>query len=37
MPTEALVWAPLQSLSTAIVGVAVVIVFRDWLAIRIEA
>ncbi|HEY8062896.1 MAG TPA: rod shape-determining protein MreD [Gemmatimonadales bacterium] len=37
LPTEALVWAPLQSLSTAVVGVAVVIVFREWLAIRIEA
>ncbi|HET9134591.1 MAG TPA: rod shape-determining protein MreD [Gemmatimonadales bacterium] len=33
---EALMWAPLQGLSTALVGVAVVILFRDWLAIRIE-
>jgi rod shape-determining protein MreD len=36
MPVEALVWAPLQALSTTVVGLAVVIVFRDWLAIRIE-
>jgi rod shape-determining protein MreD len=36
MPAEALMWAPLQSLSTALVGLAVVVVFRDWLAIRIE-
>lgn len=36
LPAEALVWAPLQSISTAVVGVIVVLVFRDWLAIRIE-
>ncbi len=36
LPAEALVWAPLQALSTAVVGVLVVVVFRDWLAIRIE-
>ena len=36
LPAEVLLWAPLQSLSTAVVGVIVVIVFRDWLAIRIE-
>jgi len=36
LPTEILIWAPLQSLSTAIVGLAVVMMFRDWLAIRIE-
>ena len=36
LPAEALLWAPLQGLSTALVGLVVVIVFRDWLAIRIE-
>jgi rod shape-determining protein MreD len=36
LPMDLLVWAPLQALSTAVAGVAVVIVFRDWLAIRIE-
>lgn len=30
------VWSPLQGLATAIVGVIVVLLFRDWLAIRIE-
>lgn len=30
------VWSPLQGLSTAAVGVLVVILFRDWLAIRID-
>lgn len=30
------VWSPLQGLSTAAVGVLVVVLFRDWLAIRIE-
>jgi hypothetical protein len=33
---EALLWSPLQGLTTAIVGVIVVSMFRDWLAIRIE-
>ncbi|MES1259876.1 MAG: rod shape-determining protein MreD [Gemmatimonadota bacterium] len=36
LPIEILLWAPLQALSTAVVGVIVVVVFRDWLAIRIE-
>lgn len=36
LPAEVLLWAPLQSLSTAVVGVFVVVIFRDWLAIRIE-
>lgn len=36
LPAEALLWAPLQALSTAIVGVVIVVIFRDWLAIRIE-
>jgi len=31
-----LVWAPLQAVSTAIVGVIVVLMFRDWLAIRLD-
>jgi rod shape-determining protein MreD len=33
---EALVWAPLQGLSTAVAGVILLVLFRDWLAIRIE-
>jgi rod shape-determining protein MreD len=36
LPAEILLWAPLQSLSTAVVGVVVVVLFRNWLAIRIE-
>jgi rod shape-determining protein MreD len=36
LPVEILLWSPLQALSTAILGVAVVVIFRDWLAIRIE-
>ncbi len=37
LPAQLLVWSPLQALTTAAVGVAVVAIFRDWLAIRIEA
>lgn len=33
---EALVWAPLQGLTTAVVGIVIVLLFREWLAIRIE-
>jgi rod shape-determining protein MreD len=33
---EALVWSPLQGITTAMVGVVVVILFRDWLAIRFD-
>jgi rod shape-determining protein MreD len=33
---EALLWAPLQGLTTALVGMLVVLFFREWLAIRIE-
>lgn len=36
LPVEVLLWAPLQAVSTAVVGVIVVVVFRNWLAIRIE-
>lgn len=36
LPVDVLAWAPLQSLTTAIAGVIVVVMFRDWLAIRIE-
>lgn len=36
LASNALVWSPLQGLSTALVGVVVVVLFRDWLAIRIE-
>ncbi len=30
------VWAPLHALTTAIAGILVLIVFRDWLDIRLE-
>jgi rod shape-determining protein MreD len=36
-PVELFVWAPLQALTTAILGTLVVLIFRDWLAIRIES
>lgn len=36
LASEALVWSPLQGASTALVGLIVVVLFRDWLAIRIE-
>ena len=36
LPVDVLLWAPLQGLSTAAVGVVIVLTFRDWLAIRIE-
>jgi rod shape-determining protein MreD len=32
-----LVWAPLQALSTAAAGLILLLLFRDWFAIRIEA
>jgi rod shape-determining protein MreD len=32
----ALIWSPIQALATGIVGVIVVAMFRDWLAIRLE-
>jgi rod shape-determining protein MreD len=34
---EALMWAPLQGLTTAMVGTVIILLFRDWLAIRIES
>ena len=36
LPANIFVWAPLQAMTTAIVGIVVVMVFRDWLAIRLE-
>lgn len=33
---EMAVWSPLQALSTAVAGVLLVMIFRDWLAIRLE-
>ena len=30
------IWSPLQGLTTAVAGVVVLVVFRDWLAIRLE-
>jgi rod shape-determining protein MreD len=32
-----LVWAPLQAVSTAAAGLLLLLLFRDWFAIRIEA
>ncbi|HSM18682.1 MAG TPA: rod shape-determining protein MreD [Gemmatimonadales bacterium] len=29
-------WSPLQALSTAVAGVIILIVFRDWLSIRLD-
>ncbi|MEO5799147.1 MAG: rod shape-determining protein MreD [Gemmatimonadales bacterium] len=34
--TELLIWSPLQGLTTAAVGVVIVMLFRDWLAIRMD-
>jgi len=34
---ELLIWSPLEALTTAISGVALLMVFRRWLDIRIEA
>jgi rod shape-determining protein MreD len=31
-----LVWAPLQAISTAVAGVLILLLFRNWFAIRIE-
>ncbi len=33
---EAIWWAPLQGVTTAAVGVLIVMLFREWLAIRID-
>jgi rod shape-determining protein MreD len=33
---ELTVWSPLQATTTALAGVVVVILFRDWLAIRMD-
>ncbi|HSE26739.1 MAG TPA: rod shape-determining protein MreD [Gemmatimonadales bacterium] len=33
---EMAVWSPLQALSTAVAGVLLMMIFRDWLAIRLE-
>lgn len=36
--TSALVvWAPLQALTTAVAGLVLLLMFRDWFAIRIES
>jgi rod shape-determining protein MreD len=32
-----LVWAPLQALTTALAGLMLLLMFRDWFAIRIDA
>lgn len=31
------VWSPLQGLTTAVAGVLILVMFRNWLAIRLEA
>ena len=31
-----LVWAPLQAITTAVAGVVILLLFRNWFAIRIE-
>ena len=31
-----LVWAPLQALTTAVAGTVILLLFRNWFAIRIE-
>jgi rod shape-determining protein MreD len=31
-----LIWAPIQALATALVGVVIVVAFRNWLAIRLD-
>ena len=31
------VWSPLQGLTTAVAGVLILVIFRDWLAIRLDA
>lgn len=35
--TELLVWSPLQGVTTAAVGLVIVILFRDWLAMRMDS
>ncbi len=32
-----LVWAPLQALSSAVAGILLLLILRDWFAIRLEA
>jgi len=36
MASTLAIWGPLQAVTTAFVGVLVVLVFRDWLSIRLE-
>lgn len=36
LATQLTIWSPLQGLTTALAGVVVVLLFRDWLAIRID-
>lgn len=35
--TELVTWSPLQGVTTAAVGVVIVMMFRDWLAIRMDS
>jgi hypothetical protein len=36
LATQLLIWSPLLALSTAVTGVLVLVLFRDWLDIRLE-
>lgn len=31
-----LIWSPLQAITTAVAGILIVAIFRDWLAIRLD-
>jgi hypothetical protein len=35
-PAGLLVWSPLQAITTAVAGTVVLLLFRNWFAIRIE-
>ena len=36
LAVEATIWAPIQGATTALTGLLIVVLFRDWLAIRAE-
>jgi len=36
LSSSLLVWAPLQAITTAVAGVVILLLFRNWFAIRIE-
>jgi rod shape-determining protein MreD len=37
LSSDLLVWAPLQAVSSAVAGMLLLVVLRDWFAIRLEA